>query len=191
MKKISIIIISIFLIFSCQNIDSKTNESRIILFEKFLGKNKANALTLKVVDFEKFLQTNLSEISIEKSYAKYLEIIKSGAYDEYSWNYNATEKKQINKLFESSGLKQEIWNYNPSLTNEEFPLKTFNKFGKYLKGLELIQESDSTIINYIKIKKAIGDVSKNILADGLLKNNVDFSDYFIKRIIVVEFYPAN
>jgi len=186
-----IILVSFLSLISCLNSNQYSEVSRIIKFEKFIGHKKALALNEKVANFETFLNENYPRQSLKDAYEKYLEVIRDGEYDKINWRYNMTNQDSIENLFERNGLREEIWNYEDSDPITEQRVRKFNRFGKYLKGLELIQGSDSTIINYIKIKKAVGDVSKNILADGLLKSNADFSDYFIKRIIVVEFYPAN
>lgn len=70
-------------------------------------------------------------------------------------------------------------------------LKLFNIFGKYLQGLKLIQKSDSVLEFYVSIKEIAGHISRPLLADDLLYNKADFKDYFIKRIVVVEFYITN
>ena len=67
-------------------------------------------------------------------------------------------------------------------------MSDFNQYGRYFRALTLIQDSDSTIMDYVGAKKAAGDISPSLLAGGILHRNPDLSDYFIKRIIVIELY---
>jgi len=67
-------------------------------------------------------------------------------------------------------------------------MSDFNPYGRYYRALDLIKSSDPTIINYLDAKKAGGDIEPSLVAGGILHHNPDLSDYFIKRIIVVELY---
>jgi len=75
-----------------------------------------------------------------------------------------------------------------SIINQEKELITYNRNGRFFRGLELIKEQDSTIIKYLDDKNAMGDLAPSIVAGGLLAYNPNFSDYFLKRIIAVELY---
>lgn len=51
-------------------------------------------------------------------------------------------------------------------------------------ALDSIITNDSIIINFLEVKRILGNISKCNLASGLLNENPNFSDYFIKRIIL-------
>lgn len=72
----------------------------------------------------------------------------------------------------------EYLNENPS----------FNMKGDFIKSLDLIQASDSMVIEYLSAKKAASNIPMSVVIDGLLKEEVDYNDYFVKRIIVVELF---
>lgn len=65
---------------------------------------------------------------------------------------------------------------------------SFNMEGDFMKGLDLIQASDSMVIEYLSSKEATTNIPILAIVDGLLKGNVDYTDYFVKRIIVVELF---
>jgi hypothetical protein len=64
----------------------------------------------------------------------------------------------------------------------------FNIHGRFIRGLELIQGQDSTIIKYLDDKYAIANISPSVISDALLYRNADFSNYFVKRIVVAELF---
>jgi hypothetical protein len=66
----------------------------------------------------------------------------------------------------------------------------FNMNGKYMRGLDLIknQNQDSTIHYYLQDKFPIGEWPATIFAANLNAKKPNYSDYFVKRIIVVELY---
>jgi len=70
-----------------------------------------------------------------------------------------------------------------SILEIEKTVITFNINGKFVKALEKVQDSDSTIINYVDAKLSAGNISPSLFASGFLYAEPDYSDYFIKRII--------
>ena len=64
----------------------------------------------------------------------------------------------------------------------------FNNNGQFLYGLAKFNLSDTTIQGYIDAKIVAGDISPVLIASGLLSQNIDFEEPFIKRILVTEFY---
>lgn len=64
----------------------------------------------------------------------------------------------------------------------------FNNNGQYLYALAKFNLSDTTIQGYVDAKIVAGDISPVLIASGLLSQNIDFEDPFIKRILVTEFY---
>ena len=75
-----------------------------------------------------------------------------------------------------------------SLIQQEMNNLTFNLYGKFFRGLDLVQAPDSTIISYVDAKQAAGNISPEIIASALLKMDANLSDYFVKRIIAIELF---
>jgi hypothetical protein len=75
-----------------------------------------------------------------------------------------------------------------SLIQHEMNNLTFNLYGKFLRGMDLVQALDSTIILYVDAKQAAGNISPEIIASALLKMDANLSDYFVKRIIAIELF---
>jgi len=84
--------------------------------------------------------------------------------------------------------KYDLIENQDSIINIEKQLSTFNLNGRFIRGLELIKDSDSTLISYIDDKHAATNIAPTIIAGGLLYHKADFSDYFIKRIVAIELY---
>ncbi len=213
---------------SCSGQTNNNSFESYETFESFLGQEKASTLNKKVKHFESFLDHTFSNESIEESYIDFLILISRGEYDRIKWENADTTYEDLYKLFESSGLREEIFlvpdsvwvvdealkakyssvqegflnefteesfligfdiNQNPdSVIKAKYEERKFNPYGKYLIGLKMIENPNAFLTKYIQMKEAVGDISKNILADELLKSKADFSDYFIKRIVIVEFY---
>lgn len=84
--------------------------------------------------------------------------------------------------------KYDLVENQDSIINIEKQLSTFNLNGRFIGGLELIKDSDSSLISYIDDKHAATNIAPTIIASGLLYHKADCSDYFIKRIIAIELY---
>ncbi len=75
-------------------------------------------------------------------------------------------------------------------------LRLFNVFGEYYQGLNSIENKSDFIKSYLENKSQVlnhtgrnrfnGFSSFNLMACGILNNNVDLTDYFVKRIIIIE-----
>ena len=75
-----------------------------------------------------------------------------------------------------------------SILEAEKNVITFNINGKFISALEKVKDSDSTIINYLDLKYASRDLSPSFIARVILYDKPDFSDYFVKRIVVAELF---
>ena len=101
MRFIKLIIISL-LTFSCSS-DKNTTE-----FEKILGKENSETLTLLVNDFENdFLKKQYPNSKLNESYRKFLIDYKNGSLE--NW---VSLPKKITDKFNSSDLKKEMY-YHP------------------------------------------------------------------------------
>lgn len=73
-----------------------------------------------------------------------------------------------------------------SFIKNEVGLLDFNLNGKYYTGLQKSKGNDTVIINYLDAKQAAGFVSFPLFKQGFLYNKPNFSDYFHKRIFLIE-----
>jgi hypothetical protein len=64
----------------------------------------------------------------------------------------------------------------------------FNSYGQYLYALTKYTLNDTIIQGYVDVKILVGDISPALIASGLLSQEIDFENPFIKRILVTEFY---
>lgn len=64
----------------------------------------------------------------------------------------------------------------------------FNNYGQFLYALAKHTLKDTTIQEYVNVKIIAGDISPVLIASGLLSQEIDFEDPFIKRILVTELY---
>jgi hypothetical protein len=75
-------------------------------------------------------------------------------------------------------------------------LKLFNVFGEFFQGLNNIENKNdfiesylvnkSNVLNYTGRNRYNGFTNFSMIACGLINSNVDLTDYFIKRIIIIE-----
>lgn len=91
----------------------------------------------------------------------------------------------------------DVETYDPSIDKnwEERPsvcwcndFKPFNKDGKYLEALNLVSKNDTILQDYLGVKDGNYGISPGYLAGYFLSGKVDYSNYFVKRIIVVEMF---
>jgi hypothetical protein len=218
----------IILLVSCSSETKKDQKSNIKKFENFLGKEKSNVLNQQVVWFENFLLHQFGGVSIEEAYKVFLKTLSEDRWEEIDWNYDSINKKQLDELSESSGLRKEIWllpdsvwidektihtsykymfnGYNTGSTSEfscrycsadeldsllisELRNYKFNYSGEFIRGLEIVLDGHFFIKSYLEEKKELNALGPSVIADWMLRANLDFSNYFIKRIIIAELLP--
>ncbi|WP_299339508.1 hypothetical protein [uncultured Psychroserpens sp.] len=61
-----------------------------------------------------------------------------------------------------------------------------NYYGKYREALKYVAEHNKFINKYLDMTQAAGSLHPSMLAYEMLIDDVDFSNYFIKRLIVTE-----
>lgn len=66
--------------------------------------------------------------------------------------------------------------------------RRFDNIGNYAMALYDLQDRGIVFKNFYKHKESSGGFDMSILASGLLYDNADTSDYFIKRIIVLDIF---
>ncbi|MCU4166669.1 hypothetical protein [Carboxylicivirga caseinilyticus] len=132
------------------------------------------------------------------------KIKKSGFYEElYAINdsvwYDKSENiyhlrtKSLLPNGEYKIGKHEISYGRSAKTNIEETIKKHYSFknrnfnSKFWNALKNIGEKEQYIYEYIDNTEAMGSAVAFALANGFLNSHLDYSDYFVKRIIVTEF----
>jgi len=75
-----------------------------------------------------------------------------------------------------------------SLISREKNTSIANLRGLVHKAFGAISETNELTYWYYDTRNMAGDFSRQITANLMLKNNIDYNDYFVKRIIVIETY---
>jgi hypothetical protein len=157
-------------------------------FEKILGARQTKALNLLVSDFEKNLDKIYPDLPTEKGYHQYLTDIISD--ETTNWEKFQFQSDKTNAEFHKSGLWDEIYDYSYSSdlnAKDSTKILDVNFIGKYMLALHQIKDSDSLIKKYWEYRNAGGLMQKEIVVNGIQSLKPNFSDYFHKRIVVVEF----
>ncbi|WP_025743533.1 hypothetical protein [Aquimarina pacifica] len=73
-----------------------------------------------------------------------------------------------------------------SIINSQKRYVAINYFGKYRNALNSVSKHHKFIEKYLYMTELAGILDPRLVAAEMLNMNVDFSDYFIKRLIVTE-----
>ncbi|MDV7137232.1 hypothetical protein R3X28_00005 [Maribacter sp. TH_r10] len=84
------------------------------------------------------------------------------------------------------GLPEKYVNNPDSLMIEALDWEYLNHRGAYMKALEQVKNRNSFINEYYSKKTTVGDMDSRLFCDMILRDNPDFSDYFVKRIFIIE-----
>ncbi|TCK67225.1 hypothetical protein DFQ05_0998 [Winogradskyella wandonensis] len=113
---------------------------------------------------------------------------------EESRNKNRTEYRIRRKYLNTKGgyeigtLEASI----PKVTDEDSLVATLknyydiNYFGKYREALKTVSKEDKFVKKYLQMTKEAGMLDPRMIAYEMLIADLDFDDYFIKRLIVTE-----
>uniref|UniRef100_UPI00321662F5 hypothetical protein n=1 Tax=uncultured Draconibacterium sp. TaxID=1573823 RepID=UPI00321662F5 len=202
------------LLLSC-SADKKVEKKLISEFKTILGKRESKQLDDIVRDFDAFLNNNYKSKNSELRLKQYLEEIANGDNQEF-WKIDEVKLKEyhtsnlfakydsiypdsvwiendfINIKYKDSEVTQSIIPINKSnldsMVNELKKEPELNQTspGSFMLALESIAPKDSQIINYLDAKEIAGGISLYMLANGLLHNYKTRSEYFTKRIFVME-----
>ncbi len=110
------------------------------------------------------------------------EKLKAGFYYEKS---NGTTEFRTVKI-----LKKEFMNKMDKDSLLQFLLdspREFKTYGKYMNAINSVKNDDSFLENYYDSKETAGFLIPEILAKSMLDYKLDLSNYFYKRIILLEF----
>jgi hypothetical protein len=110
------------------------------------------------------------------------EKLKAGFY--YKNPNGTTEFKTVNILKKDFMNEMEKDSLVQLLMDSPREFKTF---GKYMNAMKSVKNNDSFLENYYDDKETAGFLSPEIYAKLMLNYKLDFSNYFYKRIILLEF----
>ena len=202
------------LLLSC-NADKQIEKNQIKKFKTVLGKTETKQLDDIVRDFDSFLNKKYKNTNSETKLKQYLQELANWDNPEI-WKIDELKLKEYytSNLFakydsiypDSVWIKNDLINlkYNElediqsiipinksnidSMINElkREPELNLTSPSNFLLALESIAPKDSQIVNYLDAKDIAGNISLYMLADGLLYNYKNSSEYFTKRILVME-----
>ncbi len=187
-------------------------------FESSLGERRTAAINEIVNDFEKYLDSNFSEKKLDTKYDKYLEKLSKGKlskkwrisppkmtqykklelFDEFGivradsvW----FDGEFVNYIWENDDLVQSIIPFNDvsidTIINET-KNEIFTRMlveGRFYIALEAIYEDNPLAKGLWDTRHAEGNsYDKRWYAEELLKAKLNYSDYFVKRIIAIGTY---
>jgi len=212
--RLSVLLILFILLTSCESNKSSHQDKNIELFESLLGQEECQCLNDIIVKFDMFLEQKYGGDSDSNLFRTYLIDIESTGSIEFieldsSQYFN-------NNLFNTYHIEypDSIWIDDsvvhakyPSLPiedtkiprspNEESKNILINKLFKipeisitnissYFLALDSIKSNDTLIENYLETKNAVGMIHSSIMVSGILMYLDNGSEYFCKRIFVME-----
>lgn len=210
-KSILIILLSLL----TSNLDTA---QQIQKFESSLGKERTKAVNEIILDFEKYLDTNFSGKEIDTKYDKYLEKLSTGnlakkwrissqklskykkleLFDEFGTVRADTvwyDGEFVNYIWENDDLVQSIVPFTDVdivKIIEETKNEIFTRMlveGRFYIALEAIYEENPLAKGLWDTRHAEGNsYDKKWYAGELLKAKLDYSNYFVKRIIAIGTY---
>jgi hypothetical protein len=125
-------------------------------------------------------EDSIFELDISDPYPKLIirfkdQKLKSGYYYE-DHSYSSDDRSYFEKYSEEE------------IIQNGYLRRRFDYIGNYAMALNDIQDRGFVFKNFYKHKESSGGFDMTILASGLLYDKADTSDYFIKRIIVLEIF---
>ena len=193
---------------SCQESDHQIIEPELKEFNNHLGHDKAAVLNKAVNSFENFLKNNFPDQDEQQErLLRFLQLISNDEWPNPNWKLQTEANKEILEEFETSGLRKEFRLYgyeeDPNRIEEEIiPITHSGKPNNepsidsvgYFRALGLFRISlaesstkDSLIMKYVGARR-IGNLPYENLAEGLLANNISYSNPIHKRIMIIDFY---
>lgn len=214
MKKIVFFVMIVFLFSNCNSKKDTNNQSEIAQFESILGRKNVKELNKVLNNFEKFLQ---EKYEVENDSDAFRAFVKNFSETD-NYKISQMEINNITMPLNNNSLRNEIWlkpdscwkednslfcqysynglqyNYRYSMKHDTNPNKSdfiiLNKNGLFFKGLKAAEE-DKYVADYMDAIEISGIISSSLFAGGLAQEGTDYSDYFVKRLILIEIYLKN
>lgn len=242
MRRILFVILTFFhLGASC--FGQETTIGKLEKFNAFLGADKAAVLNDAVDSFDRFLQSNYSELDNRSDRSRaFLKYIAQHNAPNESWILQTERNAKIIEAFESTGLRKEIWVYGyeeyeskhnfsevlppaepdsaqivdlgeldlelieeeiipfreidsleVARMEQEWEEKRLNSLhsnyqGDYLYALLKFAPKNSFAYGAAVAEYQSGNISPGVMSNGFLENVDNYSDPFVRRLMVTEFY---
>lgn len=157
------------------------SQNDVTQFETLLGKEESNALTKLVSIFEKeFLIKKYPKLNIDDAYTELLKELNNEG-DVLYWKDISNDGYE---MFRSSGLRSAIYEHSEDNINSYG--SRIKVFGKYATALNSIKNKSNFLKEYLYSRNASGDINPSIFLIRILNANVNFNDFFLKRLIITE-----
>lgn len=144
-------------------------------------------------NWERSTKKNIDKFN-QSALKKVVYGIPDSIWIEKTQNKNRTEYRirrkylTVKREYEIGTLEASI----PKVSDEDSLIATLenhydiNYFGKYRKALKTIAKKNKFIKKYLQMTKEAGMLDPRMIAYEMLIADLDFDDYFIKRLIVTE-----
>jgi hypothetical protein len=209
----SILLILFVVLASCTSNNHSYHSKNIELFERLLGQDETRHLNDIIAEFDAFMEQKYggnSDSSLFRTYLFEMETTGSvefmefdsaqlftNLFNSYQIDYpdsvwidtvinvkypglpletsgmprGAPTQKQINRLIKSVSELPDIQVTNTSI---------------YFLALDSISNNDTNISSYLENRNALSFISPRLMSGGFLRHLNDDSEYFLKRLFVME-----
>lgn len=203
----------IIILASCTSDNQSYHSKNIELFERLLGQDETRHLDDIVAEFDAFMEQKYAGISDSSLFKTYLiDIERTGSFEFMEFD----SAQLFTKLFNSYHIDypDSVW-IDDTVLNVKYPglpLETskaprvakvekqnwlvkglsdvpdiqITNTSIYLLALDSISISDTMISSYLETRKDIGMIHPGIMQTGVLMYLNDDSEYFLKRLFVME-----
>lgn len=185
--KYSLILIIFSVLIGCQ---SKNREQEAIeIFEEVLGDDNVEVFDNLISVVENRLMQSYDVDSPTAAYKKFLEDVASNNLcDGIDLKIPQNELENILIIFEKNNFRNEIWNLQKEGSKI---ILDFNIVGKYLDAFKKASEYDEIAFNYYDVRNIPGEMNYVLVANAILKTHSDLNNYFIKRLVIADFFFTN
>jgi hypothetical protein len=198
----------------------KANDQDLLLFNQFIGLEKAEVLDLSVETFHEFLRTNYPKDKElrNQTFAFLTELSSFHKRDSNwrwinpKWSINEDETEELIGLWQSSGLRREVWLYGSEYRgtyDSHLDYSDTSKFdlyarkkqamidsllrdnpeGGYIKGLRKYAPDNEYFKGFFDYQSvSLSTPSPVMLIPSLIEKDVELTDPFIQRIITTELF---
>ena len=164
--------------------NSTNQEEKIVkVFNDTFGEKNTKALDEIVLHGENLLMNAYDVQTVNEAYGLFLTQVANVWIDNLEIGLTVEEAQSFVDLFETDSLKYSIFEFSVIKGNKVYEFDKVGPFMETLKQLEPISDIASEYYNTIM---TAGSISYSLLANGLLERYVEFDNYILKRIIIVD-----